>query len=33
MWTNVTVTVGLLNQIGPVSVYAKFQLFSMSRSS
>ena len=31
-WTNVTVTVGLLNWVGLVSVCAKFQLPGMSRS-
>ena len=31
-WTNVTVTVGGLNQVGLVSVCAKFQLPSLSRS-
>ena len=32
-WTNVTVTVGYPNQVGQVSVFAKFQRPSMSRSS
>ena len=32
-WTNVTVTVGYLNQFGLVSVCARFELPSMSRSS
>ena len=32
-WTSVTMTVGLLNQVGLVSVCAKFQLPSMARTS
>ena len=31
-WTNVTVTVGKMNQVGIVSVCTKFQLPSSSRS-